>query len=461
MPSAPHKLIELEWPGFGGPAHAPEIPLAEYETRLDALRAAMDQRGLTHLVIYGDREHFANLAWLTHFDPRFEEALLIVGRDGAPLLLTGNECMSYLPVSSLYKAGKLRAECYQPFSLLDQPRDASRRLEEILNGESIGEGSRIGCAGWKYYGEPHALDLPAYIADTLRSLASHHAVTDATDLLMHPGYGLRTSSSAAEIAFFEYTNVKASEAMKRIHFAVREGMTDHELMEHARYDGLPLSCHMTLKAGPDRISLSSARGQRVERGYPLSGNIAYWGANICRAGWAAESALDLRPAARDYIPAFAGPYFEAMAEWLDLLRIGTPGGALHDLIQQRLPFEKYGIFLNAGHLIHYDEWVSSPVYAGSRIPIRSGMVFQTDVIPSSPVYFSTRMEDGLAIADEALRRQIATEYPECHARIEARRRFASEALGLHLPAEHLPLSNMFGIVPPFLLRPNSVFALEH
>ena len=30
---------------------------------------------------------------------------------------------------------------------------------------------------------------------------------------------------------------------------------------------------------------------------------------------------------------------------------------------------------------------------------RHGMVFQTDVIPGNPTYFSTRMEDGLAIAD--------------------------------------------------------------
>ena len=39
----------------------------------------MEERKLTHLVVYGDREHFANLAYLTGFDPRFEEAVLIVG----------------------------------------------------------------------------------------------------------------------------------------------------------------------------------------------------------------------------------------------------------------------------------------------------------------------------------------------------------------------------------------------
>ncbi|MCC6537259.1 MAG: hypothetical protein IT162_06910, partial [Bryobacterales bacterium] len=123
------------------------------------------------------------------------------------------------------------------------------------------------------------------------------------------------------------------------------------------------------------------------------------------------------------------------------------------------PFEKFGIFLNAGHLIHYDEWVSSPIYAGSEIPIRSGMVFQTDVIPSSKTYFSTRLEDGLAIADAPLRAEVAARFPDTARRIDARREFCRGTLGLPLADEHLPLSNTFGITPPFLLSPLRVLAL--
>ena len=148
-----------------------------------------------------------------------------------------------------------------------------------------------------------------------------------------------------------------------------------------------------------------------------------------------------------------------MAEWLNALRIGEAGGALYSLIQRLLPFEKYGIFLNPGHLIHFDEWLSSPIYANSPLPIRSGMVMQSDVIPSSPVYSSTRMEDGFAIADHTLRAEIRAGYPGCYARIEQRREFVQAALGIALPDEVLPLSNMACLVPPFLLRPNLVFAL--
>jgi hypothetical protein len=83
-----------------------------------------------------------------------------------------------------------------------------------------------------------------------------------------------------------------------------------------------------------------------------------------------------------------------------------------------------------------------------------------DVIPDSPVYSSTRMEDGVALADAALRAQLAAEYPACYARCQARRAFMSEVLGIPLPEETLPLSNMPAIIPPFLLAPNKVLALR-
>ena len=268
MPVPRHRLIETEWPDFGPePLSAPPVPPQEFAARLDRLRARMEEKRLSHLLVYGDREHFANLAWLTNFDPRFEEALLVLRGDGShPLLVVGNECESYLPISPPWKSGALRAERYQPFSLLDQPRDASRSLEDILRSEGIGAGAVVGCAGWKYYGDPHRMDTPSYIVDTVRDLAGVGKTVDATDLFVHPAWGLRTTCSAAEIAYFEYTNVKASLAMRRIHFALRAGMTDHQLLAEARYDGLPLSCHITCKSG--RTGQSGQRVRTCHRARP-------------------------------------------------------------------------------------------------------------------------------------------------------------------------------------------------
>jgi Xaa-Pro aminopeptidase len=462
-----HQLIDVDWPEFGWAERPAAVESWELEGRIAALRERMAADGLSHVVVYADREHFANLAYLTNFDPRYEEALLIISRDGKPLIVVGNECESYLGVSPLHAEGRMRAERFQPFSLLNQPRDASRQMREILAGEGISQGSRVGCIGWKYFADTehadgaHAIEIPSYLVDTLRDLAGRTAVVNATALLMHPGHGLRTRCSPSEIAYFEYTSVQASEGLKRMLFGLRPGMTDNELAGLAGYNGDPFSCHMTLVTQANRnLGLSGPVGARIALGSPLATNIAYWGSNICRAGWVAHSAEDLVPAARDYVDAFAGPYFETMAEWFGLLKIGTPGGRLAALIADRLPFERFRIFLNPGHLIHLDEWVSSPIYRGSDVPLRSGMAIQVDVIPFSPVYFSTRMEDCVVLADAELRGRLRALYPACYARCQKRRSFMIDVLGIDLPDEVLPLSNTPAIVAPFFLSPNQIFAVS-
>lgn len=463
-----HRLIEEEWPEFG--TADPPLPatIEEYEQRITAARSAMDRERLSHLVIYGDREHFANLAYLTGFDPRFEESLLIIRKDEKPLLLVGNECEGYLPVSPLFNDNKLRTERFQSFSLLSQPRGSSRLLKDIFAAENIGAESRVGCVGWKYFSEKEhplaafAIDLPAYMVDTLRDLAGRDNVVNATAIFMNPDDGLRTNCSAAEIAYFEYTNVLASEGMKRMLFAIREGISDFDLARYLRYNGEPLNCHMTLVTDANRSrGLSGPAGATIKRGSVFASNIGYWGSNICRAGWVASGAADLPVNAQDYVENFAGPYFEIMGEWFAQLRLDTPGGQLYKLVMDRLPFEEFGIFLNPGHLIHLDEWVSSPIFRESDIRLRSGMVFQVDVIPSSPVYFSTRMEDGIVLADSALRAELQRLYPDCFARCRKRWDFMRNTLGIDVPPEVLPLSNIPAIVPPLLLSPHSILALEN
>jgi Xaa-Pro aminopeptidase len=465
--SRKHQLIKIEWPEFGEGEPPPRPAVSEFETRIDAARSVMERLSLTHLVVYGDREHFANLAHLTGFDPRFEEAVLIITRQGSPLLVVGNECAGYLTVSPLYVAGKLRSERFQSFSLLNQPRGSSRLIEEIFADEGIGSGSVVGCVGWKYFSDSehpdgaHAIDLPAYLVDTLRKLVGWENVVNATGILMNPADGLRTFCSPAEIAYFEYTNILASEGMKRMLFGIDEGMTDYELAKLVEYNGEPLGCHMTLVTGDTRDrGLSGPVGAVIRRGDPLSTNICYWGGNSCRAGWVASSAHDLPLEAQDYVGNFAGVYFEVMSEWFSLLRIGTPGSALARVVSEKLPFDQFGIFLNAGHLIHLDEWLSSPIYPGSTVLLHSGMVIQVDVIPFSPAYFSTRMEDGVVIADESLRRQIQEQFPTCFSRCQERWNFMREVLGIPVPEEVLPLSNIPSLVPPFFLEPNMVLAME-
>ena len=86
------RLTEVDLPTFGQPETVPLLPGALYARRLERLRERIEARHYDRLVVYADREHSANLTWLTGFDPRFEEAVLIVGLTGEPAILVGNEC---------------------------------------------------------------------------------------------------------------------------------------------------------------------------------------------------------------------------------------------------------------------------------------------------------------------------------------------------------------------------------
>lgn len=200
-----HRLIDIDWPRFGEGDFPPAADAEEFRDRIRRTRSEMEARGLTHLVVYADREHFANLAYLTNFDPRFEEALLVLRADQTPLLLVGNECGGRVTVSPLLEAAELRVERFQPFSLLSQPRDRSRLLREIFHSEGIDAGSVVGAVGWKYFAEAehpdarHAMEIPSFIVDTLRQLAGHGNVVNATALFMNPASGLRTTCSPSEI----------------------------------------------------------------------------------------------------------------------------------------------------------------------------------------------------------------------------------------------------------------------
>ena len=50
-----------------------------------------------------------------------------------------------------------------------------------------------------------------------------------------------------------------------VNAVTRLGMTDHELLMHAGYDGTPLACHMMLSTGPERIGLASPGRKRPPR----------------------------------------------------------------------------------------------------------------------------------------------------------------------------------------------------
>ena len=64
------RLAKVDLPDFGMPDAIPQIPGSVYQARIDRLRSRMEAFGWDRLIVYADREHSANLSYLTGFDPR-------------------------------------------------------------------------------------------------------------------------------------------------------------------------------------------------------------------------------------------------------------------------------------------------------------------------------------------------------------------------------------------------------
>ncbi len=451
------RLEQIDLPDFGAPSRIPEIPPSLYSSRLAELRARSADR-YDVIVVYADREHSANLSYLTGFDPRFEEAILIIEKDLDPTILTGNECAGMARAAPL----KMNVEMFQELSLPSQPRDRSLPLLDLLLGHGINSGTRVGLVGWKTFREPGQTDVPTYIVDALRTLTGgQDMVGNATDLLIDPAFGLRVINEVEQLAYFEYASCHTSTGVRNLLFGLEPGMTEQQAVALLGWNGSPLSCHLMLTAGERaRLGLLSPSARPIVEGDPLTVAYGIWGALNCRAGFVTEDESGLPVEIADYVDRLVAPYFETVVEWYEAIHIGQTGGALQKIVDRRLGHPFFGIFLNPGHQLHLDEWVNSPVWPGSEVELRSGMALQVDIIPATGTpYFTTNIEDGIALADDHMRSEIAVRYPDAWDRIGRRRQFMAKCLGIDLDDDVLPLSNIPAYLPPFLLRPDRVMTM--
>jgi hypothetical protein len=215
-------------------------------------------------------------------------------------------------------------------------------------------------------------------------------------------------------------------------------------------------------SGPDvAVGLRSASNRRLELGDAAIAAIGLWGGLCARGGIIAASPQDLSSPTDGYLEGLAVPYWRAMATWYETLELGVAGGTVFDTITGLLAGEAFASSLNPGHLIHYEEWMDSPIRVGSQDPIMSGMVLQSDIIPTGiGPGWTINCEDTVAIADIALRQDIEARHPELWARIRTRQDYIRDMLGVALRDEVLPLSCTAAYLRPFWLAPELAFVLS-
>jgi hypothetical protein len=452
----PITLRPVTIPDFGVPLERPVIPAEVYAARADA---AYSGAGADWFVVYADREHLANMAFLTGFEPRFEEALLVLGKDGRRVLVVGNESITYAPLAGL--PGIELVLC-QTMSLMGQTRATHPNLLAVLTDIGLATGDTIALAGWKYLGREEwtgvlpTFQAPALIVDTLRMITGDPAaLVDATSVLMDPQDGLRSVVDVHQLAAIEWGASRASTAVWRIVNGIGAG--DNEFLAASRmgYAGEELSCHMMLASaspGSPVVGLRSPNGRVMKRGDGITTAVGYWGGLSSRAGLFTDH--------DDAFLETAKAYFAGLVTWYETVDIGVAGGAIFDATVAKLREGKLDSALNPGHLIGHDEWSHTPMRPGSRETIRSGMPIQVDVIPvPMPGHWALNNEDSVIIADEDLRGEFRRLYPDAYGRIEARRAFLKNEIGIDLKPSILPTSNIPLCLPPFWLASEKLLAL--
>lgn len=437
------------------PRDCPEgpVPLTDetVSARRDAVLAAMARRGLDALVVYADLEHGGNFEYLVGFLPRFEEALLVLHADGSAHLVLGNE--------NLNKADKARIAAepvHAPhFSLPNQPMETARPFRDILSQTGVA-GRRVGVAGWKLFtsrveDNARLFDVPAYIYQALVDLCGECRVVSATELFIGRD-GVRRTCNANEVAHYEFGAALASDCVLDAMDALAPGVSEMEVADRLVRCGQPQSVVTICAFGPRFVKANMyPTAKRLEVGESVSLTVGYRGGLSSRAGYAVRAAEELPEGRGDYVEALAAPYFSALVSWLEGVRVGMTGGELWRLVEDALPRARFGWTLCPGHLTAEEEWLCSPVYEGSTEPLESGMLFQTDVIPSLPGYAGVSAESTCALADARLRDELASRYPELWERVARRRAYVEGQLGIDLSPDVLPLCGTLAYLRPYLL----------
>ena len=166
-----------------------------------------------------------------------------------------------------------------------------------------------------------------------------------------------------------------------------------------------------LTAGPRApLGLLSPGDRPIERGDRVHDAFGIWGALNCRAGFVVEDAAEL-PAGDRRLRRAAGRARTSRPSPSGTRRStsGQTGGALQAIIDRRLGDPFFGIFLNPGP--------PAPPrrvgqLAGLRRARRSSSARawpsrSTSSRPPARDYFTTNIEDGIALADAALRAAFA------------------------------------------------------
>jgi Xaa-Pro aminopeptidase len=167
-----------------------ELPESVFAARLQRLRAAMEKESLDALVVYTNNTRTAGVSWLTAFVPYWAEGLLVVPRQGDPLLT--------MAFSNRVVGWGKSVSCVARF-------EGTPRV-------GLAAGKYLSESGAKQVGVVELDELRAAVASDLAEGAPGAALLDATALFER----VRIRPDTAEIALVAKAGTIAQHALAQI-----------------------------------------------------------------------------------------------------------------------------------------------------------------------------------------------------------------------------------------------------
>lgn len=282
--------------------NAEELPVTALEARLARLRAAMAKAGMDAFVIYTNNTRPSAVNHVTGFTPYWSDALMLVGKSGAPVFAT-----------ALSKRVSEWIRTTDPLSeIVNTPKPGALMGERLAKDGSV---KRVGVLEYD--------TLPAGLADDMAAAAPAVEWTDGTALFA----GLRREADDAECGLLARADAMAVAALREAETGkARDAGTLAGLIEqHARLAGAEEAYIAVASdlAADRRLNRTSQPTPLADR-FAVRASIAYKGAWVRRT----------RTFAKDGSAAKADAWFAGLTASLES---GKPIAAQIDVGLKELP----------------------------------------------------------------------------------------------------------------------------
>jgi Xaa-Pro aminopeptidase len=377
----------------------PEIPQAEFNTRIAHIQAELARRGLDALITFGNEAEPHNVRYLTDYWPAFECAGVLVPVTGEPMLLIGPESLTY--ARSRSRVPKIRQLlAYRESSEPEYPGVKLASFADLLDEASGGKGvKRLGMVGTAI--------TPVPVYDGLREAMAGGELVRADDLLI----SMRQTKSEVEIAAMREAFRISTIALEAVLAEMKPGMTElqvcgiaqRELYAHgAEYEGHPL---YVLSGAHSSHAIGRPTQRTLKRGEVIQLDI---GARVAGYSSSIGRAVSFGPVAND-VRTLLQVTLDAEKKTIDLMRAGVSAGWISQQVADYVRERGLGHTLLYGpcHGIGMMECEHPWMETNSQYDLIENMTFQVDSFLHTDDY-GARFEDGVRVTRDGVE-----EFPNC------------------------------------------------